>query len=127
MFLKVLGTGIRSLGLRRETHSLLPALSQGASLSRRQGRKSGEREVIELAHNLLTLTCKLKHQWYKLGLNGEQMRHCLSSPGLEWSISKSQWKPSQGCARGSGLASILALGLVRGDPQIYRAACLERL
>lgn len=55
------------------------------------------------------------------------MRHCLSSPGLEWSISKSQWKPSQGCARGSGLASILAPGLVRGDPQIYRAAHLEKL
>lgn len=55
------------------------------------------------------------------------MRHCLSSPGLEWSISKSQWKPSQGCARDSGLATILALGLVRGDPQIYRAACLEKL
>lgn len=70
-FLRVLGTGIRSLGLRRETHSLLPDLSQGASLCHRQGRKSGEREVIELAHNLLTLTCKLKHQWYKLGLNGE--------------------------------------------------------
>lgn len=55
------------------------------------------------------------------------MRHCLSSPGLEWSISKSQWKPFQGCARGSGLASILALGLVRGDPQIYRTARLEKL
>lgn len=55
------GTGIRSPGSKRDTHSLLPDLSQGASFSHRQGRKSGEREVIELAHNLLTLTCKLKH------------------------------------------------------------------
>lgn len=57
------------------------------------------------------------------------MRHCLFFPGLEWSfsISKSLWEPSQGYACGLGLAGILALSLMRGDPEVYRTACLEKL
>lgn len=65
--------------------SLLPDLSHGASLSHRQGRKSGEREVIELTRNLLTLTCKLKHPVVQIRAEwrANETVPLLSWPGVE--------------------------------------------
>lgn len=42
-------------------------------------------------------------------------------------MSKSMWEPSQACACRSGLAGVLALSLMRGDREVYGAACLEML